>query len=239
MHRLPPTAEATRLDIRLSVDPLGFSVREAARIAATFAAAKARNPALFDGPILLFSPSTVDGPSLTATAYRTRYSSLTTLIAHPETGRDAYNLFGAAAIVGSDGGVVLGRMGPRTAGAGEVKFPGGTPDEEDVTAAGGVDIVGSIFREMAEETGLSASEVRLDELLILVDDHPFFAVVGVLRFPVPAESLAERVRAFLAADPEPELAGVEVVRPGASLDPAVVPAYTRAALAQIAARSPT
>ncbi len=234
MHRLPPTAGATVLDITLSVDPLQFSVREAARIAATFAAAKAGNPALFDGPILLFSRPVFDGARLTATAYRTRYSSLTTLIAHPETGPDAVNLFGAAAIVGSDGGVVLGRMGPRTAGAGEVKFPGGTPDEEDVTTAGGVDILGSIFREMAEETGLSAAEARLDETLILVDDHPYFAVVGVLRFPEPAEQLAERVHAFLAADPDPELAGVEVVRPGASLDPAIVPAYTRAALARIA-----
>jgi len=233
VHRLPPTAGATGLDITLSPDPLAFSVREEARIAATFAAAKAGNPALFDGPILLFSRPRTDGSSLAATAYRTRYSSLTTLIAHPETGRDAYNLFGAAAIVGSDGGIVLGRMGPRTAGAGEVKFPGGTPDEEDVTAAGGVDIVGSIVREMAEETGLSVSDARLDETLILVDDHPYFAVVGVLRFPEPADRLAERVRAFLAADPDPELAGVEIVRPGASLDPAIVPAYTRAALARI------
>ena len=238
MHRLPPTTGATGLAISLSPDPLAFSLREEARIAATFAAAKSRNPALFDGPILLFSPPTVDGSSVTATAYRTRYSSLTTLLAHPQTGRDAYNLFGAAAIVGSDGGVVLGRMGPRTAGAGEVKFPGGTPDEEDVTTAGAVDIVGSIFREMAEETGLRAADARLDERLILVDDHPFFAVVGVLRFAETADRLAERVRAFLAADPDPELAGVEVVRPGACLDPAVVPAYTRAALAHLAADSP-
>ncbi len=233
MHRLPPTAKTRRLDIRLSLDPLGFSVREAASIAATFAAAKSRNPALFDGPILLFAPPAVDGARLSATGYRTRYSSLTTLIAHPEKGRDAYNLFGAAAIVGSDGGVVLGRMGPRTAGPGELKFPGGTPDEEDVTASGGVDIVGSIVRELAEETGLSAAEARLDETLLLVDDHPFYAIVGVLRFPETAERLAERVRAFLAADPEPELAGVEVVRDPAALDPAVVPAYTRAALARL------
>ncbi len=233
MHPLPPTSRATRLDITLSVDPLAFSRREEARIAATFAAAKASNPALFDGPILLFSRPRLDGARLSATAFRTRYSSLTTLIAHPETGRDAYNLFGAAAIVGTDGGVVLGRMGPRTAGAGEVKFPGGTPDEEDVRADGGVDILGSIAREMEEETGLTAAEAVLDEDLILVDDHPYFAVVGVLRFPQTADQLAERVRDFLAADPDPELAGVEVVRPGASLDPAIVPAYTRAALARL------
>lgn len=233
MQPLPPTAGATRLDITLSPDPLAFSLREEARIAATFAAAKAGNPALFDGPILLFSRPQLDGTRLSATAFRTRYSSLTTLIAHPATGRDAYNLFGAAAIVGSDGGVVLGRMGPRTAGAGEVKFPGGTPDEDDLTADGRVDILGSIAREMEEETGLKAAEARLDQDLILVDDHPYFAVVGVLRFPQTAEQLAERVRAFLAADPDPELAGVEVVRPGASLDPAIVPAYTRAALARL------
>jgi 8-oxo-dGTP pyrophosphatase MutT (NUDIX family) len=233
VHPLPPTAAARCLDIRLSLDPLRFSVREEAAIATTFAAAKSRNPALFDGPILLFSPPRLAGTRLTATAYRTRYSSLTTLIAHPDKGRDAYNLFGAAAIVGSDGGVLLGRMGPRTAGPGELKFPGGTPDEEDVTADGGVDIIGSIVREMAEETGLSASEAVLDETLILVDDHPFYAVVGVLRFPETADRLAERVRAFLAADPDPELAGIEVVRDPAALDPAVVPAYTRAALARL------
>ncbi len=234
MQPLPPTAGATRLDITLSPDPLGFSLREEARVAATFAAAKARNPALFDGPILLFSPPRLAGTRLLATAFRTRYSSLTTLIAAPQLGRDAYNLFGAAAIVGSDGGVVLGRMGPKTAGAGEVKFPGGTPDEEDVAADGRVDILGSIAREMHEETGLAATEAQLDETLILVDDHPYFAVVGVLRFPQTADQLAARVRAFLAADPDPELAGVEVVRPGASLDPAIVPAYTRAALARLA-----
>lgn len=225
-----PVAVA-RLDIRVSPEPLAYRARHAAVIEARWARAQAANPHLYDGPILLFSGVAIEpGERLVARAHRTNFAALLALVADGDPLGEAKNLFGGAAVIGSDGGIVLGVMGVTTAFPGDVKLVGGTPDEADVAADGSVDIVGSIRRELGEETGLDAAAAEIDADCAVIVDGPLVAVIARIRFPEPAAAIAARVEAFLAADPNPELAAVAVVRRGDDLDALQLPGYTRSFL---------
>jgi 8-oxo-dGTP pyrophosphatase MutT (NUDIX family) len=70
--------------------------------------------------------------------------------------------------------------------------------------------MGSIVRELEEETGLAAAEAERGELLAILDDHRL-SIAQVFRFADPAETLAARVRRYLESAHEDELSGVEVV----------------------------
>jgi hypothetical protein len=221
----------TDLDIRVVAAPLGYEARAAAEIAAGWSTAAAANSALYDGPILLFSAiAAKPGGTLAARAHRTRFSVLLALVNDGDAEGEAKNLFGSAAILGSDGAFVLGIMGAHTAFPGDVKFVGGTPDLSDVDGEGRVDILGSIRRELGEETGLAATEAEIEPVLRVVTVGALVSVVAVLRFPEPAAAIARRIEAFLASETDPELAGVAVVATTSDLDGLRLPSYTRSFL---------
>lgn len=228
-----PVVSVTRLDIRLVDGPLPFAERRAAAIAERWARVAAAKPALYDGPILLFTGIEVAGDRVFARGHRTRFSALIGLVEEGDPAGATANLFGAAAIVSSDGAVILGHMGAHTAFPGVVKFVGGTPDEADLRPDGTIDIAGSIARETAEETGLSAAEATVDPRFLVVADGPFLAIVQVLRMPETAAALIARIDAFNAAEAEPELAGAVAIRPGDHLDGIDMPGYTRAIVADL------
>ncbi len=186
----------------------------------------AAKPALFDGTVLIAEGLTVDGGRLSATLRPIPFSAF---LAWRDWGypvKGLTHLSAAAAIVSADGAVILGTMGAHTANAGRTYLVGGTPDLSDVAADGTVDLVATAARELAEETGLSATGPVAEALV--VRDHPRAVVVAVHRFPITADNLAGEIRRFLAADPEPELSDVVIVRSVADLDSPGVPATTRA-----------
>lgn len=231
-----PVVSVAGLDIRLVDGPLPFAEQRAAAIAERWRRTVAAKPALYDGPILLFSGIAVDGDRLVALGHRARFSALMVLVEDGGAESPGANLFGAAAIVSSDGAVILGCMGAHTAFPGVVKFVGGTPDEADLRPDGTIDIAGSIARETAEETGLVAAEAAVDPRFLVVADGPFLAIVQVLRMPETAAALIARIDAFNAAEAEPELAGAVAVRPGDRLDGVDMPGYTRAIVADLLTR---
>ncbi len=83
---------------------------------------------------------------------------------HPEAGvRDSFSQERAAL---ADGAFLLGVMGPHTAQAGKIYFPAGTPDLSDVKGDK-VDLTASVWREVEEETGLTAADVEAEARLAL------------------------------------------------------------------------
>ena len=68
------------------------------------------------------------------------------------------NCFPMAALRSSDGAFLLGVMGAHTATAGQVYFPAGTPDPNDVVGER-VDLEAGVMRELPEETGLGPADV--------------------------------------------------------------------------------
>ncbi|MGK3945562.1 hypothetical protein ABK046_45375, partial [Streptomyces caeruleatus] len=76
------------------------------------------------------------------------------------------NAFAAVVPWSADGAVLIGEMGAHTANAGQLYFPCGTPDQDDLRGSV-VDLAGSATREFTEETGLSLPEGAAGEWLLL------------------------------------------------------------------------
>ncbi len=128
------------------------------------------------------------------------------------------NAFAAIVPWTSDGAVLLGEMGARTANAGQLYFPCGTPDPDDIQGAR-VDLAGSAARELAEETGLALpDEAETD--WVLLEGEGQLAFLRPVRFPETAARLVARIADHLGAEAEPELAGMHVVRGRDDIDAA-------------------
>jgi hypothetical protein len=133
------------------------------------------------------------------------------------------NGYAMAALQGSDGAFVCGVMGRHTANAGRVYFPSGTPDLSDLQADGTVDLATSVTRELAEETDLPADLFEVSDEWIVVRQWPAVAFMRPVRCREPADAIAERIRAAIARQEDPELADATVIRGPADIDPATMP----------------
>ena len=91
-----------------------------------------------------------------------------------------HDCFGAGAIVAADGALLLGVMGAHTFNAGQIYFPCGTPDPDDIVD-GKVDLDLSVRRELKEETGLDVAEFTAEPGWTMVVDGPLIAQIKVLR----------------------------------------------------------
>ena len=142
---------------------------------------------------------------------------------------DVRTCFAAAALMSCEGDWVLGEMGAHTANAGRVYFPCGTPDMDDVAGAQ-VDLAGSVLRELEEETGIAPHEITTDDDWTIIFESGRIACMKIVRSSLSTEALASRIRGFLAAEKDAELAGVHVVRSRADINPDTMPLYIRAFL---------
>ncbi len=229
--------EVDAVDCLYEPRPWIFAERQADAIAAHWAEALRRKPRMFDGRVLLMHRGAVekerDGRRVFRGAYlETSFSAFLYWrdIGLPPAG--VRNGFGMACLSSSDGAFVLGEMGSHTANAGAIYFASGTPDPSDIRD-GRVDIEGSIRRELGEETGLDPATLRFDSGLTLVMDANRVGFMKRVRSAETADALVARVAATLAADPEPELARMHVIRDVAGIGPAVqvsAAAYLRAKL---------
>ena len=90
---------------------------------------------------------------------------------------------------------------------------------------GKVDLTASALRELKEETAIVADEVAFAPGWTVVYAPPRIACLKVMRLSEPAEAAKARVEAFLAADPNAELAGMRVVRGPADFDRTRAPGF--------------
>jgi 8-oxo-dGTP pyrophosphatase MutT (NUDIX family) len=193
-----------------------FAETEAERIAERWRARLAAQPRLYNGRVLMLGAHAIetraDGARvLTGGCFETDYASF---IAWRDFGfpdREAFNVFAMAALVGADGGFLLGEMATHTFNAGAIYFPAGTPGPEDVFD-GRLDLTASAMRELGEETGVAANEVAFASTWTVVYAPPRIACMKVMRLAEPAEAAKARIEAFLAADRDAELAAIHVAR---------------------------
>ena len=123
-------------------------------------------------------------------------------------------------------------MGAHTANAGRSISPPGSPTSTILT--GRVDLARNVMREVAEETGLTATDFEAEPGWTTVLAGPRIAQMKLLQARPPPE-LSERIRAHLAREREPELADVRIVRASADFDP-MMPAFVTAFLTHLWSR---
>ena len=195
-----------------------FALERRAEIAAHFAAKQGQMPALWNGRILLVNEWSVASRSLRGTYFATDFADFLAWRDWDCPDRSVINCFAMGAIRTSDGAFVLGVMGSHTANAGKIYFPAGTPEPDDVVGQQ-VDLMGNIAREVAEETGLIASDFKPEPGWTAVLDGHRLAVIRVLQAHAPADELEARIRAHLASEDQPELGDIRIVRSRVHFDP--------------------
>jgi hypothetical protein len=168
-----------------------------------------KNPHLYNGRVLLMHPPqrSADGRCLEGTCFSADFKSFTAWRDMGCPDRSRVNLFAMAALRTSDGAFLLGEMGPKTASTGSIYFPAGTPDHNDLND-GALDLEGSVWRELTEETGFRAGDVVADEGWTVVSDGAYVACMKMMHLPYPAAEAVARVDRFLAQETDPELARV-------------------------------
>jgi hypothetical protein len=140
-------------------------------------------------------------------------------------GAGVHDCFSAAAIVSSEGAVLLGEMGAHTANAGAIYFPCGTPDPSDIVG-GRVDLAASVARELKEETGFDIGEFKAEPGWTTVVDRQLIVQIKTLRSTLGAAQLRARMLAYLASEKQPELSGIHIVRGRHDYAPAMPPFVT-------------
>ncbi len=221
------------IDYRLGVYDWVFARDEAGRIDAHWDAVRREKPGLFDGRVLIANAFAIDpsaGGLLRATGFETNYKPFLGWRDFGFPGPPVYNLFAMGALRAADGAFMLGRMAANTASAGRLYFPAGTPEPSDARD-GIVDLDGNMLRELAEETGLVASDVAPDEGWTLVLDGPRLACMRGLRSTLTANEMIARFETFRATESDPELDALVAVRSPRDFDESRMPAFMLAYLA--------
>lgn len=207
-----------RLELNFSPQPWTFADERRAEIDALFAQMQRDKPALYNGRVLVAHRHAIEDGVIRADYLETDYASFVAWSrwGWPEAGiRD---LFGAAAILTADGAWLPGVMAPHTFNAGQIYFPCGTPDRNDI-AGGKVDLDFSVRRELKEETGLDLAEFETEPGWTAVIDGAMIVLFKVVRAAQGAESLRRRILDTLARERQPELADMRIVRGPSDFDP--------------------
>jgi hypothetical protein len=122
-------------------------------------------------------------------------------------------------------------MGPHTRNAGQTYFRSGSLDPSDVVGSE-VDLLGSVRRELIEETGLALDDVEPDHGWYAVLAGADLPVLKLLRAKLPAAVLKEEIRANLANQAQPEFSDIRVIRSASDVD-AQMPVWMTAFLAHV------
>ncbi len=232
--------EVGELDLAFEPSRWEFADRQAAAIAAHWGRLIKTKPSMFNGRVLLLGKRLItagsDGlPKLSGVFFETDYADFLAWSAFGHPGEPVENCFSMAALRSEDGAFLLGEMAHHNYSAGQIYFPAGTPDPNDVFDAM-VDLEASARRELLEETGLLAGETNMAPDWTIVITPQRIACMKLMTFPLPADRLKARIEAFLARDPLAEFSRMHIVRDPYDIDETRVPIfvadYLRYAFAQ-------
>lgn len=223
---MPTLHRVTTLDLIVDNWRWPFAAERRADIDAHFATQREAKPALFNGRVLLARAPRVDGETFSARYFETDFASFLAWRDWGFPDKTVFNAPGSGALRGSDGGFVMGEMAAHTSNAGKIYFPSGTPDLNDI-GYGRVDLAGSVAREVAEETGLFASDFAADPIWHLVCDGQLLAMIRILDMPRAADDIRICIEANLRSQRNPELCAAHVVRNMADIH-AAMPSFVAA-----------
>ena len=221
--------EVAELDLAFEPSGWEFAERQAAAIATHWARLTKSKPSLFNGRVLLLGKRSIetrpDGAlRLKGVYFETDYADFLAWTAFGHASEPVDNCFAMGALRSDDGAFLLGEMAHHTYNAGQIYFPAGTPDPNDIFDDR-VDLGASARRELLEETGLLAAEMNMAPDWTVVITSQRIACMKLMTFPLPAIRLKARIEAFLARDPLAEFARMHIVRDPDDIDESKVPSF--------------
>ncbi len=214
----------------------GFAREHADEIKAHWATLKARTPSLFDGRVLLQYARRLEDGVFYARYLATNYSAFLAWRDFGWPDKEIINGFSMAALRAKDGAFLLGEMAAHTANPGKIYFAAGTPDPDDITTSGKVDLFANLMRELEEETGLKSSEVSVGEGWTAVFEGQRIAFMRPVTIDMEAQAARALILSRLAKQPHPELADVHIIRSADDIDKAKMPPFACAYLAHVLGR---
>jgi len=217
----------------ITVEPWAwdFAVNRRAEIDRHFAVRQQRQPALWNGRVILLKNYRLENRMLHGSGFETDFASFMAWRDWDFPDRSVFNVFAMAAVRTCDGGYLLGQMADHTASAGQLYFPCGTPDPQDV-AAGMLDLEGSAGRELLEETGIKIGTLTARPGWALVREQNFIALIKRLAAAENAQELRAHVMRHLASGAQPEFSDIRIVRRRGDLT-AQMPAFVVAFLESV------
>jgi 8-oxo-dGTP pyrophosphatase MutT (NUDIX family) len=221
-----PIIPVKQLALRFEPVAWRFADERRDEIDAHFAKLRVDKPAMWNGRVLLLRHGEIADGTLSGAYLETDFASF---IAWRDWGfpdKTIRNCFPMAALRSSDGAFLLGVMGGHTATAGQVYFPAGTPDPNDIVGDS-VDLEAGVMRELVEETGLGPADAVPQPGWHATPLDQRLALIKVVQARHDADTLQRRIRAFLARDPQPELSDIEVVRSRDDLHSSMPPYVAR------------
>ena len=230
-----PRETVVRVDdcrLRVVAGRWAYADENAAAIDAHWCRRHREQPAMFNGRIFLLSHAALADGVLAASFLASDFKSYLYWReqGHPEAGvRDG---FGSALIRAGDGAVLLGRQRSGNVNGGLLYPPGGFIDSRDVGADGGIDIAGSIAREVTEETGGPAGHFLQTPGYWVTFCGPHVSMAREFRSPLAAGALQAEIAARLASDPNSELTELVAVRRADAIE-AAAPRYGRLLVAAV------
>src|ERR1700730_14142861 len=207
----PVIHRVTTLDLRFRPAPWPFADERRADIDAHFARMRSEKPHIWNGRILLARQPVFSADSFSACYFEADFADFLAWRDWGFPDASVVNGFGMGALRCSDGAFILGEMGQHTANAGRIYFPSGTPDLDDIRD-GGVDMSGSVAREVEEETGLTPADYRAGPHWDCVVTGAAIAMIRILDVDSSGEALQARIETNLARQQQPELCAIHLVR---------------------------
>lgn len=222
------------VDLRVTDGRWDFAERHSGDIEAHWARRVREAPVFFNGPVFMMDAYSVaaDG-HLSASFIRSDFRSF---LYWRETGwRDERIMdgFGSALILSADGRVLLGRQSDGNLNSGLCYPPSGFIDVRDVGLDGKIDIDRSVAREVAEETGLDASELVRGDGYIVTIAGPSMSIAVPLSSPLTGEALLREATRHISSEEESELVQLLLVAPGAPKAGLPMLDYARALLTNL------
>jgi 8-oxo-dGTP pyrophosphatase MutT (NUDIX family) len=214
-----------RLELTFAPRPWPFADRQRAEIHAHFTKLRVDKPALWNGRILLLHDYAINGTGFRGEFFETDYACFLAWRDWNIPDVTVKNCFAMGAIKGADGAFVLGIMGDHTANAGSIYFPCGMTDPQSVDGTS-VNLEASLWREVAEETGLTSADLDAEPYWHTVFHGPRIGHIRILHARENADALRARILANLALQNQPEFADIYIVRGRADFHSRIEPIVT-------------
>jgi hypothetical protein len=211
-------ATLDRAEIVLEPWSWPFAVDRRDDIDRHFARLQRERPGVWNGRALLLKRYAIDDGVLHGACFETDYASFCAWRDWMFPDASVHNIFAAAALRAADGAWLVGEMAQDTAAAGQLYFPCGTPEPDDIDQGGALDLAGNLRRELLEETGIDTAELAAAPGWNYVLDRGYIGLMKQLTAPHSAEQFRDRIMAHIARQARPELSDIRIVRGPTDLD---------------------